>query len=377
MPRIKRLPAGTALAVDLLSAYLANNTVAVKDVPDLIRSTRMALAGAPASVLGSGDAATFTPAVSVRKSLASSAHILSLIDGKPYRTLRRHLAAHGLTPESYRARYNLPTDYPMIAPDYAAQRRALAQQSGLGRRGPAQTSPSEASEAGAAPAAGEPATAAVGSPEAAPVQATQPAQESATSSKAKAKKPRSKPDEGRVSESESNTGQGARARVKLSLFPKRSVEPEVQSDQDTTSGTDLESSSLPAEPAVVSDRKAAAAPAPAPERPQAPDEQDSVVTGTSPRLTLMEAIARKRAVAALYNGTTIKLAPHQIFERHGDLFLSALNLSKNWRADEERRLGQFKFAGLKDVQLLEDAIVALPSYNGALPRPDDVLILSI
>lgn len=375
MPRIKSLPAGTALAVDLLSAYLANNTVAVKDVPDLIRSTRMALAGAPASVLGGGDAATFTPAVSVRKSLASSAHILSLIDGKPYRTLRRHLAAHGLTPESYRARYNLPTDYPMVAPDYAAQRRALAQQSGLGRRAPAQTSPNEAGEAVVAPAAVEPATAAVGSPEAAPVQATQPAQESATSSKVKAKKPRSKPDEGRVSESKSSTGEGARPRVKLSLFPKRSVEPEVQSDQDTTSGTDLKSSSLPTKPAVVLDPQAAATPAPV--RPHARDEQDSVVTGTSPRLTLMEAIARKRAVAALYNGTTIKLAPHQIFERHGDLFLSALNLSKNWRADEERRLGQFKFAGLKDVKLLEDTIVALPSYNGALPRSDDVLILSI
>ncbi|WP_233203706.1 hypothetical protein [Novosphingobium sp. HII-3] len=73
----------------------------------------------------------------------------------------------------------------------------------------------------------------------------------------------------------------------------------------------------------------------------------------------------------------IKLAPHQIFERHGDLFLTALNLGKKWRADEERRLGQFKFAGLKDVVLLEEAIVGLPSFAGLLPRHDDRLILSI
>jgi hypothetical protein len=91
----------------------------------------------------------------------------------------------------------------------------------------------------------------------------------------------------------------------------------------------------------------------------------------------MEAIARKRAVTALYNGAVIKLAPHQIFERHGDLFVTALNLSKNWRADEERRLGQFKLAGLKDVTPLEEAIASLPSYDGKLPRPEDILILSI
>lgn len=112
--------------------------------------------------------------------------------------------------------------------------------------------------------------------------------------------------------------------------------------------------------------------------PEEQGKQDgAVVEGTSPRLTLMEAIARKRAVKALYNAAVIKLAPHQIFDRHGDLFLTALNLSKNWRNDEERRLGQFKFAGLKDVELLEEAITTLPSFDGMLPRTDDVLILSI
>ena len=95
------------------------------------------------------------------------------------------------------------------------------------------------------------------------------------------------------------------------------------------------------------------------------------------RVKLMEAVARKRAVAARYNGAMIKLAPHLIFERHGDLFTSALNMSKDWRADDERRLGQFKLAGLSATELLDETFDPLPSYDGAPPRSDDVLILTI
>ncbi len=75
-----------------------------------------------------------TPAVSVRKSLASPDHIISMIDGKPYRTLRRHLSGHGLTPEDYRKRYGLKDDYPMVAPSYSESRRAMAKTIGLGRK---------------------------------------------------------------------------------------------------------------------------------------------------------------------------------------------------------------------------------------------------
>ncbi len=76
----------------------------------------------------------YTPAVSVRKSLASSDHIISMIDGKPYKTLRRHLSTHGLTPEGYRERYNLKADYPMVAQSYSESRRAMAKKIGLGRK---------------------------------------------------------------------------------------------------------------------------------------------------------------------------------------------------------------------------------------------------
>jgi predicted transcriptional regulator len=83
----------------------------------------------------------------VRKSLASPDHIISLIDGKPYRTLRRHLSTNGLTPEEYRSRYKLKSDYPMVAPSYSEQRRAMAMKIGLGAKGrQAQAAPAAAPE---------------------------------------------------------------------------------------------------------------------------------------------------------------------------------------------------------------------------------------
>jgi predicted transcriptional regulator len=80
------------------------------------------------------EAPEYEPAVTVRKSLGSREHIISLIDGKPYKSLKRHLGSHGLTPAQYRERYGLKDDYPMVAPAYAEKRRALAKKIGLGRK---------------------------------------------------------------------------------------------------------------------------------------------------------------------------------------------------------------------------------------------------
>jgi hypothetical protein len=95
------------------------------------------------------------------------------------------------------------------------------------------------------------------------------------------------------------------------------------------------------------------------------------------RMTLMAAIARRQTVAAQYNGAQITLAPHLLFERHGDLFVRALNLNKNWRDEADRRLGQFKLAGLAGIRLLEEQFLPLPTYEAAPPRSDDILILAI
>jgi predicted transcriptional regulator len=76
----------------------------------------------------------YTPAVTVRRSLSSKDHIISLIDGKPYKTLRRHLARHGLSPEQYRERYGLKPDYPIVSESYSQVRRDMAKKIGLGRK---------------------------------------------------------------------------------------------------------------------------------------------------------------------------------------------------------------------------------------------------
>lgn len=139
----------TALTVNLLSSFVSNNTVRVDELPKLISDTHSALAAlAPASATAptpapaeKAPAERFEPAVTVRRSLASREHIISLIDGKPYKTLRRHLTARGLTPEQYRARYKLPADYPMVAPAYSEARRETAKRLGLGRKRAAGTAP--------------------------------------------------------------------------------------------------------------------------------------------------------------------------------------------------------------------------------------------
>jgi predicted transcriptional regulator len=126
------------LAADLTIAWLSNpNTRASADevtgfmlkMVDNIRG--LASPEAQEQVV---PAEEYTPAVSARKSLGSRDHIISMIDGKPYKTLRRHLTGHGLTPEQYRERYNLPPDYPMVSPSYSETRREMAKKIGLGRK---------------------------------------------------------------------------------------------------------------------------------------------------------------------------------------------------------------------------------------------------
>ena len=100
-------------------------------------------------------------------------------------------------------------------------------------------------------------------------------------------------------------------------------------------------------------------------------------SSNDPRMVLFEAIARKRAVTAQYNGVQMRLAPHILFERRGDLFISALNLTKNWRSDDEKHLGHFKLDGLGETTLTEDGFDPLPSFEPAAPQPDDTLVLAI
>ncbi len=127
------------LATELTIAWLTNpNTrTSVEEVPSFLgkmHDTVSALLGTSTEEPVVEPVAEYTPAVSVRKSLASKDHIISMIDGKPYKTLRRHLATHGMTPIEYRERYGLKPDYPMVAETYSESRRAMAKKIGLGRK---------------------------------------------------------------------------------------------------------------------------------------------------------------------------------------------------------------------------------------------------
>jgi predicted transcriptional regulator len=120
------------LTSDIVAAHVSNNSVAVEEIAALISNVYGALAGlgqvaAPVEVAPE-------PAVSIRASIKPD-HIVCLEDGKKLKMLKRHLMTHyNLTPEQYRARWNLPADYPMVAPNYAEKRRELAKSIGLGRK---------------------------------------------------------------------------------------------------------------------------------------------------------------------------------------------------------------------------------------------------
>ncbi|MDR6790377.1 putative transcriptional regulator [Sphingomonas sp. BE138] len=144
----------TELATELTIAWLGNSNtrVSADDVPAFLQSMYATVTGlgTPADdTLSEPTEPEYTPAVSVRKSLASKDHIISMIDGKPYKTLRRHLSGHGLTPDEYRSRYGLKADYPMVAETYSESRRAMAKRIGLGRKAKATSdNPASADTAG-------------------------------------------------------------------------------------------------------------------------------------------------------------------------------------------------------------------------------------
>lgn len=133
------------LATELTIAWLSNpnTSVSADEVSEVLAKMHAAvtsLSSPEANADESEAAEEFVPAVTVRKSLASKDHLISLIDGKPYRTLKRHLSGHGLTPQQYRERYNLKSDYPMVSETYSQARREMAKKIGLGRK-PGQKAP--------------------------------------------------------------------------------------------------------------------------------------------------------------------------------------------------------------------------------------------
>ncbi|MDN3570511.1 MucR family transcriptional regulator [Methylobacterium longum] len=118
------------LAAGIVAAYVSKNRVPAADLPALLRSVHRVMHGLVAPrPQPEVRSKPVTPA-GVKRSITPDA-LISFLDGKPYKTLKRHLGRHGLDPHSYRERYGLPKDYPMLAPSYAAQRSKIAKAIGL------------------------------------------------------------------------------------------------------------------------------------------------------------------------------------------------------------------------------------------------------
>ncbi|QRM34546.1 MucR family transcriptional regulator [Microvirga sp. VF16] len=141
------------LSADIVSAYVSNNSVPAADLPSLLQSVHAALTRT-AQGQQEEPKTELVPAVSVRKSITPDA-IICLEDGKSFKSLKRHLrTTYDMTLEQYRAKWNLPANYPMVAPNYAKARSELAKTMGLGQQRKKGKAPVEAVTNDAAPAKG-------------------------------------------------------------------------------------------------------------------------------------------------------------------------------------------------------------------------------
>ncbi len=130
----EQLPGLMANVCEIAAAYVSNNHVPAHDLPNLIATIHASLAqmGSQPQVSESDSEPKPKPtAEQIRKSITPDA-LISFIDGMPYKTLKRHLTAHGFDPATYRERFGLRADYPMVAPSYSSRRSALAKKIGLG-----------------------------------------------------------------------------------------------------------------------------------------------------------------------------------------------------------------------------------------------------
>ena len=122
------------LTADIVSAYVSNNTVSSAEIPALISQVYSALMRVSTVTAVAAPAEPLKPAVPIKRSITPE-YLICLEDGKKFKSLKRHLRTqYQMTPDQYRAKWNLPADYPMVAPKYAAVRSQLAKQMGLGQQ---------------------------------------------------------------------------------------------------------------------------------------------------------------------------------------------------------------------------------------------------
>jgi len=157
------MPDVKALTAEVVSAFVGNAHVGPGEIPALIETVYATLRGLNASDPSGQEAADKPPSPSqIRRSITPEA-IISFIDGKPYRTMKRHLASYGLTPIAYREKFGLPANYPIVAPAYSMARSTLAKSLWSGKRTALQSRSPESGQVWTDPAMGaEPAADAIG-----------------------------------------------------------------------------------------------------------------------------------------------------------------------------------------------------------------------
>ncbi|NNM74222.1 MucR family transcriptional regulator [Enterovirga aerilata] len=120
-----------SITAEIVASYVANNAVHVRDLPNVISSVYSALTRLGQPMAGGPE--KLTRPVSIKKSISPD-YLISMEDGRRYKSLKRHLSGRGLTPAQYRLKWGLPSDYPMVAPSYSEHRSQLAKALGLGRK---------------------------------------------------------------------------------------------------------------------------------------------------------------------------------------------------------------------------------------------------
>jgi len=133
------------MTVEIVSAYVSKNSVRPADIGELIASVHQTLKGLSGPATPAADQVEKPTPAQIKKSITPDA-LISFEDGRPYKVLKRHLTTRGLTPDSYRAKFGLPADYPMTASGYSAQRSDLARTIGLGNNRKAASKAAEPDE---------------------------------------------------------------------------------------------------------------------------------------------------------------------------------------------------------------------------------------
>ena len=155
----KALPPALMIAADIVSAYVGQNSIPSSEVSSFLKSIYDGITAIANGTTEPLPADPLVPAVAIKKSVTND-YIISLEDGKKFKSLKRHLSAsYGMTPDEYRAKWGLPHDYPMVAPGYAATRSALAKEIGLGRKTADASAPKAVKPKGPAKKRGRPAKA--------------------------------------------------------------------------------------------------------------------------------------------------------------------------------------------------------------------------